>query len=452
MSRTTDTDVFRPLDTEFGRSANDNVPAESEAGLKPVMTSKVGGATARQTKAHVAAAQVSQTPELGTAEERVSVGSVRMEYFRSEVGSNDVRAQPERGGRNSGTAGMLDGYEDLASLRLSWSALPFQATCPPLADSSAQCRNPPVSEMSMGQMQPLPVWDRRAGKLFEEGADDPSATYDTRPSRSLSEWARSLPLYDRLVAAYQNTHWSTREIEPFIRQHRIDMSEFEPVTYRSFAEFFDRTFRPGVRDFPAAAPVMGAFAEARYLAWEKLEPEQTFPIKGRSLSPAHILGKAKRAQPYIGGPVLLARLSPVDYHHVHYPDDGRLLAHARRGGRLWTVNWHALRNKEDILFQNERQIHILQTRNFGRLAFVEVGALSVGRIVQVHPLPKPFCRGEEKSVFKFGGSAIVVFGEPGRWRPCDDLLQRTSEGIETLVRLGEPVAEVAKDAIATAGQ
>jgi hypothetical protein len=50
---------------------------------------------------------------------------------------------------------------------------------------------------------------------------------------------------------------------------------------------------------------------------------------------------------------------------------------------------------------------------------VEVGALSVGRIVQVHPLDAPFQRGEEKSVFHFGGSAIVVFGEPGAWRPCD---------------------------------
>jgi hypothetical protein len=98
-----------------------------------------------------------------------------------------------------------------------------------------------------------------------------------------------------------------------------------------------------------------------------------------------------------------------------------------------------LLNKQDILFRNERQINILETRNFGRLAFVEVGALSVGRIVQLHALDSPFQRGEEKSVFRFGGSAIVVFGEPGIWRPSDDLLEHTKEGIETLVRLGEPV-------------
>jgi phosphatidylserine decarboxylase len=99
-----------------------------------------------------------------------------------------------------------------------------------------------------------------------------------------------------------------------------------------------------------------------------------------------------------------------------------------------------LQSKPDILFANERNINILETRNFGRLGFVEVGALSVGRIAQVHPLSSPFKRGEEKAVFRFGGSAIVVFGEPDKWRPSDDLLQNTGENVETLVRLGECVA------------
>jgi phosphatidylserine decarboxylase len=103
------------------------------------------------------------------------------------------------------------------------------------------------------------------------------------------------------------------------------------------------------------------------------------------------------------------------------------LDHDRLGGRLWTVNWHALQNKPNILFSNERRINILGTRNFGRLGFVEVGALSVGRIVQVHPIEAAFRRGEEKSAFRFGGSAIVVFGEPGAWRPADDLIAHTKD-------------------------
>ena len=65
--------------------------------------------------------------------------------------------------------------------------------------------------------------------------------------------------------------------------------------------------------------------------------------------------------------------------------------------------------------------------------------MSFGRIVQIHPVEVPFQRGEEKSVFRFGGSAIVVFGEAGAWQPADDLIAHTKEGVETFVRLGEPV-------------
>jgi len=42
--------------------------------------------------------------------------------------------------------------------------------------------------------------------------------------------------------------------------------------------------------------------------------------------------------------------------------------------------------------------------------------------------------------FRFGGSAIAVFGQPGAWRPEDDLLVNTRNRIETLVHLGDEIA------------
>jgi phosphatidylserine decarboxylase len=285
----------------------------------------------------------------------------------------------------------------------------------------------------------LPVWDRRAGGLFHEFMEDAPQTYESEPDRSLHQWLESQPAFDWLVALLQSAPWSARKIEPFVRKHNIDLSEFKPVRYRSYAEFFDREFRPGARVF-VPPPQMAAFAEARYFGWEAVDPAQKVPIKGRSLDAAQVLGSAQRALPFRGGPVLLARLSPVDYHRVHYPDDGTTLAHDRCGSRLWTVNWHALQSKPDILLRNERQVSLLQTVTFGLLGFVEIGALSVGRIAQVHSPDRPFRRGEEKSVFKFGGSAVAVFGEPGKWRPTDDLVANTTQNVETLIRLGEVVA------------
>jgi phosphatidylserine decarboxylase len=287
---------------------------------------------------------------------------------------------------------------------------------------------------------PLQVYDRRTGQIIEEFMDDSAPTYESRPHRSLMQWLGSSPTWDWLVAAYQNTSLSARKIEPFIHKHHIDMSEFEPGPFKTYAEFFDRRFKPGKRIFPKAEGEMGAFAEARYFAWEKLENGMQFPIKGHSLTPEVLLGNAVDAKPFERGPVISARLSPMDYHHLHYVDDGMTLDCWRLGSRLWTVNPNALRSQPDILFRNERSIQLLDTANFGRIALVEVGALSVGRITQVHDIKKPFRRGDEKSMFKFGGSAVVMFGEHGKWCPAPDILEQTGKGIETLIRLGEPIA------------
>ena len=104
----------------------------------------------------------------------------------------------------------------------------------------------------MAKPLPLPVWDRQRGMLVQEWMDDHQPHYESQPQRSFTQWVKSQPVYDRLYALYENSRLSTREIEPFIRKYHIDMAEFEPVRYRSFAEFFDRRFRPGVRQFPSS--------------------------------------------------------------------------------------------------------------------------------------------------------------------------------------------------------
>lgn len=287
--------------------------------------------------------------------------------------------------------------------------------------------------------RPVPVFDRRAGKKFDEFMEDAPQTYETRPRRSLRQWLEAQPIYDRLIALYQESPASAKKIKPFIEKHRIDMSEFKPVAYRSYAEFFDREFLPDARPFPTDADVLPAFAEARYFGWERLNASQEFPIKGKSLDAAGLLGSPDRASPFLGGPVIVARLSPVDYHHLHYPDDGHTLERDRLSKSLWTVTWTALQDKPNIYLVNERAVNLVQSTNFGRLGFVEIGALSVGRIVQKHPFDRPFKRGDEKAVFKFGGSAVVLFGEPGAWKPSEDILAHTADSMETLVRLGEPI-------------
>ena len=75
----------------------------------------------------------------------------------------------------------------------------------------------------MAKPLPLPVWDRQRGTLLEEWMDDHQPHYESEPQRSVTQWVKSQPFYDRLYALYENSRWSTREIEPFIRKYHIDI-------------------------------------------------------------------------------------------------------------------------------------------------------------------------------------------------------------------------------------
>jgi phosphatidylserine decarboxylase len=288
-------------------------------------------------------------------------------------------------------------------------------------------------------LAPITYWNRRTGRPEQELVYGEGALrwmYETTPGRALGEGILSRPWVSALYGAVQDTRWSARKIAPFVRQFGIPMEEYEPQRFTSFNDFFIRRFRAGARSFPQAPHELGAFAEARYFAMARLDPSERFPVKGIALSAAELIGDAALAAPFARGPAFIARLCPVDYHRFHFPDSGRLAHAARRDGPLHSVNPLALQFKPDILVTNERHVSILETEQFGRLAYVEVGATMVGKIVQTHDASAPFTRGAEKGYFLFGGSTVVVLGEPGAWTPDADLIEQSQQGRETLVRLG----------------
>lgn len=293
---------------------------------------------------------------------------------------------------------------------------------------------------------PILIWNRKEGHEEVEKVYGDSVVrwiYGTKPGQVLADSVLSKAWLSELYGSYQSSALSRHKVEPFIRDFQIPMDQYESGPFQTFNDFFIRKFKPDARPVVQEPELMPAFAEARYLAYERIRPEQTFPVKGTFLSAKALLDNVGLAQIFEGGPLLLARLCPVDYHRFHFPDSGEVTkAYSVRGG-LHSVNPLALQYRGDIFATNERQVSILETQNFGKLAYIEVGALCVGRIVQTHrrqpEFPK-FERGVEKGYFLFGGSTVIVLGEPGRWRPDQDLLDQTEAGRETLVRLGDRVA------------
>ncbi|MDQ7058787.1 MAG: phosphatidylserine decarboxylase [Ghiorsea sp.] len=304
----------------------------------------------------------------------------------------------------------------------------------------------------MSQGFEIQVFNRRENKMDIEKVYGDGAVkfaYGNPIGRILGTVIAS-KMFSRLYGKSQDSLKSGRKVAPFINNFHIPIDQYQkgsfqenPIetSYQSFNEFFIRKFKEGQRTFTTHDQEMGAFAEARYFAHESMTDELNVPVKGSMLRAVDLIADAELAKDFIGGPLMIARLCPVDYHRYHYPDDGKTLKAFTVAGDLHSVNPLALKYRQDIFIKNERRVSILETEHFGKLAYIEVGATCVGKIVQSFDESKPFKKGDEKGYFLFGGSTVVLCGEKGKWMPSQDILDNTKNGIETYIQLGDVVAE-----------
>jgi phosphatidylserine decarboxylase len=299
--------------------------------------------------------------------------------------------------------------------------------------------------------KPVIVYDRKTGNTFEEkiyGEFFLRWLYETRFGRLLSPLL-TIPMFSKIYGSLQDTSWSRNKIPSFVKRYDIDLHDFLPQEhhtpedpYESFNTFFIRKFKEGKRLFVSETHKLPAFAEGRYLAYERVSRDELFPVKGQYLSSSALLEHPQWNQSFEGGPLVIARLCPVDYHRFHFPDEGTVLDYFQRGKKLHSVSPLALQARDSIFCENERHITILQTKQFGLLAYIEVGAICVGKIVQSHScdISSSYKRGEEKGYFLFGGSTVIVLGQAKAWVPSQDLILNTKKCMETRIELGDVVA------------
>ncbi len=295
-------------------------------------------------------------------------------------------------------------------------------------------------------VDPIRYTDLDTGEVHEEavyGGSWIKLLYGTLPGRMVSA-AVALPPVSRLYGWLQDRPSSSRKVAPFIEEFGIEMDDFLPEEgrtaaspYSTFNKFFTRRVTPTARPF-ADSPEFPAPCDARYFAYTSLDDAVRVPVKGSLFKASALLRNETWQSHFEAGPGFIARLCPVDYHRFHFPDDGRVLDGWRIPGALHSVNPWALAFRQDIFMTNEREITILQTENFGKLAYIEVGATCVGKIEQTYT-GTTFARGDEKGMFLFGGSTVIVIGEKGRWTIDPRILANTNEGIETYLKMGRPL-------------
>lgn len=257
--------------------------------------------------------------------------------------------------------------------------------------------------------------------------------YESLPGRLLLKLLVA-PAVSRLCGRFMDSRLSKGLIDGFAEKNGIDRGKYEQREYSSFNDFFCR--RLARFSFDERPDSLIAPCDAK-LSVFSISSQKEFLIKGTPYSVEDLLRNRELAAYYEDGICLIFRLGVDDYHRYCYMDQGTKGRNVFIPGRLHTVQPIALR-RYDIYKENCREYTVMDTRNFGKVTQVEVGALLVGKIAN-RQQEGSFRRGEEKGMFLYGGSTIVVLLEKDRARIDAEFFENTERSLETIVKIGERI-------------
>ena len=257
--------------------------------------------------------------------------------------------------------------------------------------------------------------------------------YNTWYGRVLSKFIL-LPVFSTMATSKDRRRSSAKKIAPFVEKYGIEMSDFEDREYDSFSDFFTRSIKPGKRPFDSDPNAVIAPADSKVLCYD-INEDLKFTVKGSIYTPDEITGNNVDISNYAGGKALIFRLSMDDYHRYCHIDSGKVSGSFEIKGKLHTVS--SISSKYKIYKENYRIVNVLDTDHFGKVIYIEVGALLVGRIKNNGSVQ--FEKGQEKGYFEQGGSTIVLLFEKGRISVDPDIIEMSGNGIETKVKMGERI-------------
>jgi len=241
-------------------------------------------------------------------------------------------------------------------------------------------------------------------------------------------------------------------ITTFVHLFGVRLDEAErsrPEDYACFNDFFTRALRPDARPIAdprhrLLSPCDGTISQLGRLTGNRL-----IQAKGFDYSAATLLGSSDWAEAFTDGHFITIYLAPSDYHRVHTPIEGRLIAEYRIPGRLFSVSNATTQAVPGLFTRNERMAAILETEH-GPVAVVMVAALLVAGIETVwggpdhrRPGPAPrhtshagptLRRGEELGRFHWGSTVIVL--TPSTFPPWRESLAGGRR-----VRLGQALSD-----------
>ena len=240
----------------------------------------------------------------------------------------------------------------------------------------------------------------------------------------------------RLCGRFLDSGVSKPLIRSFVRRHGIDLSEYVREEFKSFNDFFSRKIKEDRR--PVASDPSALIAPCDgLLSVYRISKDTVIPVKQSRYTISSLLGGDSAFKHYQNGICLVFRLCVDHYHRYCYIDNGVKGENVFLPGKLHTVRPIAL-EKFPVFSQNCREYTVINTENFGAVIQMEVGAMLVGKIKNHHG-PGNVRRGEEKGMFLYGGSTVIVLLEEGRAHLPEELYQATENQIETPVKMGRRI-------------
>jgi phosphatidylserine decarboxylase len=264
-------------------------------------------------------------------------------------------------------------------------------------------------------------------------------TYETALGKATLNLLVKRAIVSRYYGWRMSWRASANRVLPFIVDYNLDVDEFakKALAFKTFNEFFYRALKPGARPIAEGERVVVLPADGRHLALQNLDAAAGFYAKGQRFDLKSFLGNEKLAAKFAGGAMLISRLCPVDYHRFHFPVGGMPGEPRLINGFLYSVSPIALRQNLAYLWENKRMVTLVQSPVFGEVAVCEIGATMVGSIFQSFVLGRAVAKGEEKGLFKFGGSCVITLFQPGKIQFDADLVEQSAAGLEVYARMGE---------------
>lgn len=279
------------------------------------------------------------------------------------------------------------------------------------------------------------IYNRDSKKLVEEKEYKEGILvflYQTVIGRILLKLVIARPWFSNLRAKYQRSPKSKKDILPFVKEYYVDMSDYNMDSFESFNDFFirKRTYKTTTQPNE-----LMAIADSK-LSVYKIDETLKLKIKNSIYELNDIIQKKEIADLYKNGYAFVFRLAVNDYHRYVFFDDGELVSSEYIRGELHTVR--SISDQYKVYARNSRVVNVMDSKSFGIITQVEIGALLVGRIKNYNM--QVFSRLEEKGYFEYGGSTIVMFFPPNIMID-EDILRQSQAGYETQVFIGDKIGQ-----------